>query len=88
MAKELDKFYQYKWREQFFDKFNLIESKHAVELEKAVKKAKRQTKKEAKIEAKQETLLETAKNLLALNININNIVKATGLSEKTILSLK
>lgn len=41
MAKELDKFYQDKWREQFFDKFNLIESKHAVELEKAVKKAKR-----------------------------------------------
>lgn len=76
MAKELDKFYQDKWREQFFDKFNLIESKHAVELEKVAKKSKREAK------------IETAKNMLLENIPISSIIKITGLSENTILNLK
>ena len=84
MAKELDEFYQDRWREQFFDKFNMIECEHEIELEKAIKKTRKETKKEAK----QETLLKTAKNMLLENIPISSIIKITGLPESAILNLK
>ena len=41
-----------------------------------------------KAKEKRKSLLETAKNLLDMNIPITSIIKATGLSEKEIVKLK
>ena len=48
----------------------------------------RRGKKEGIIEGAHEKAIETAKNLLTMNISIENIAKATGLSEEVVSQLK
>ena len=48
----------------------------------------RRGKKEGIIEGAHEKAIETAKNLLSMNLTIENICKATGLSEEVVSHLK
>ena len=53
-------------------------------MEKGLQKGKA----EGMIEGKTEGILTVARNMLGLNMNIEDIMKVTGLTEKEILALK
>ena len=58
------------------------------EIEKARNEFGADQKAEGLLEGKQEEKIEIAKNLISMDMNIETIIKATGLSEKDIMKIK
>ena len=72
---------------RFINYYN-IEEMHEAEKQDFYNTGKRDGKQEGMLEGKQEEKLMIAKNMLDLDIDIDKIVKATGLSEEEINNLK
>ena len=72
---------------RFINYYN-IEEMHEAEKQDFYNTGKRDGKQEGMLEGKQEEKLMIAKNMLDLEIDIDKIVKATGLSEEEISHLK
>ena len=72
---------------RFINYYN-IEEMHEAEKQDFYNTGKRDGKQEGMFEGKQEEKLMIAKNMLDLDIDIDKIVKATGLSEEEINNLK
>ena len=72
---------------RFINYYN-IEEMHEAEKQDFYNTGKRDGKQEGMLEGKQEEKLMIAKNMLDLEIDIDKIVKATGLSEEEINNLK